>query len=106
VADPVRVLYVDDDAGLGRLMRRALAAKGIAIEHVADADDALALLAAGGYDAVALDHDLGATTGLEVLRQIRALPGAPPVIYVTGSDDVRVAVAALKAGAVDYVWKD
>jgi two-component sensor histidine kinase len=37
---------------------------------------------------------------------MRALPQAPPIVYVTGSDDVRVAVAALKAGAVDYVWKD
>jgi two-component sensor histidine kinase len=87
-------------------MQRALAPKGIAIEHVANADDALELLRGGGYRAVALDHDLGATTGLQVLREIRAIPDAPPVIYVTGSDDVRVAVAALKAGAVDYVWKD
>ena len=39
-------------------------------------------------------------------RKSAALPQAPPVIYVTGSEDSRVAVAALKAGAVDYVWKD
>ena len=45
-------------------------------------------------------------SGLEVLAKIRAEPAPPPVIYVTGSDDARVAVAALKAGAVDYVWKD
>jgi two-component sensor histidine kinase len=44
--------------------------------------------------------------GLEVLTEIRRRPDAPPVIYVTGSEDSRVAVAALKAGAVDYVWKD
>ena len=45
-------------------------------------------------------------TGLDVLARLRALPNAPPVIYVTGSEDGRIAVAALKAGAVDYVWKD
>jgi two-component sensor histidine kinase len=103
---PLRVLYVDDDAGLGRLMQRALAPKGITIEHVASASDAMVLLQEGSYSAVALDHDLGSTTGLDVLEQIRALPEPPPVIYVTGSDDVRIAVAALKSGAVDYVWKD
>ncbi len=39
-------------------------------------------------------------------RASARLPNAPPVIYVTGSEDSRVAVAALKAGAADYVWKD
>jgi two-component sensor histidine kinase len=63
-------------------------------------------LKAQAFHVVALDHDLGAESGLDVLAEIRALPGAPPVIYVTGSDDVRVAVTALKSGAVDYVWKD
>ena len=41
-----------------------------------------------------------------MLPLIRALANAPAVIYVTGSEDSRVAVAALKAGAIDYVWKD
>lgn len=106
MSGPVRVLYIDDDAALGRLMQRALAPKGIAIEHVADPEQALALLQDGGYQLVALDHDLGFTTGLDVLARIRTLEPAPPVIYVTGSDNARIAVAALKAGAVDYVWKD
>ena len=104
--EPVRVLYIDDDAGLGRLMRRALAAKGMTIEHASNGVDGLRHLHDATFDVVALDHDLGGESGLDVLRLIRAQPEAPPVIYVTGSDDVRVAVAALKAGAVDYVWKD
>ena len=37
-------------------------------------------------------------TGLDLLPELRSLPEAPPVIYVTGSEDSRVAVAALKAG--------
>jgi two-component sensor histidine kinase len=41
-----------------------------------------------------------------VLAGRRRGPGHTPVIYVTGSEDARVAVAALKAGAADYVWKD
>ncbi|MBD8906574.1 histidine kinase dimerization/phosphoacceptor domain -containing protein, partial [Methylorubrum zatmanii] len=61
---------------------------------------------AGGIDLIALDHHMPDRTGLDLLPALRALPDAPPVIYVTGSEDSRVAVAALKAGAVDYVWKD
>jgi two-component sensor histidine kinase len=44
--------------------------------------------------------------GLEVLASIQALSDPPPVVYVTGADEGRIAVAALKAGAVDFVIKD
>lgn len=101
-----RILYIDDDAGLARLVQRSLAARGYAVEHAADGEAGLARLAAGGIDLVALDHHMPGQTGLDLLPAIRALPEAPPVVYVTGSEDSRVAVAALKAGAVDYVWKD
>lgn len=104
--DSFRVLYIDDDPGLGRLMQRTLAQKGLSIEHAENGGDGLKRLDAGGIDIVALDHDLGRETGLDVLRAIKEREDSPPVIYVTGSDDARVAVAALKAGAVDYVWKD
>jgi two-component sensor histidine kinase len=56
-------------------------------------------------DAVVLDHYLPSGTGLEVLKQLSALEGAPPVVYVTGSTETAVAVAALKAGAADFVPK-
>ena len=58
------------------------------------------------FDIVALDHNLTNEVGLDLIPKIRALPQPPPIIYVTGSEDARIAVAALKAGAVDYVWKD
>ena len=102
----VRVLYVDDDPGLARLVQRTLDARGYRTELAPDGEAGLARIAQGGIDVVALDHHMPAQTGLDVLPRIRALPDAPPVIYVTGSEDSRVAVAALKAGAVDYVWKD
>jgi two-component sensor histidine kinase len=106
VTPPVRVLYVDDDAGLARLVQKTLEPRGYLFEHVASANAAIARLSEGGIDVVALDHHMPDQTGLDVLPQIVALPDAPPVVYVTGSEDSRVAVAALKAGAADYVWKD
>jgi two-component sensor histidine kinase/ActR/RegA family two-component response regulator len=103
---PSRVLYVDDDSGIARLVRKSLEARGFLVDHAASSEAALALLQGGGFDAVALDHHMPGRTGLELLADIRAIPGAPPVVFVTGSQDSRVAVSALKAGAVDYVWKD
>jgi two-component sensor histidine kinase len=102
----VRVLYIDDDPGIGRLVERALAPRGIAVRHVADGDAGLALLEREGFDAIALDHNLAGETGLDVLPRLRRVAADTPVVYVTGSEDARVAVAALKAGAADYVWKD
>lgn len=103
---PYRVLYVDDDAGLARLVRKTLESRGFVVEHSGSSDEALARLGSGGIDSVALDHHMPGRTGLDLLADIRALPNAPPVVFVTGSQDSRVAVAALKAGAADYVWKD
>lgn len=102
----VRVLYIDDDPGIGRLVARALAPRGIAVTHVPDGDAGIAHLAREGFDAIALDHNLAGETGLDVMPRLRRVTGDTPVIYVTGSEDARVAVAALKAGAADYVWKD
>ena len=102
----IRILYIDDDAGLGILLGKALTPHGYAVECVETGEEALARLKAQRYSVVALDHNLTNEVGLDLIPQIRALPAAPPIIYVTGSEDVRIAVAALKAGAVDYVWKD
>ena len=103
---PCRILYIDDDPGLGRLVQRGLQARGHSVELAPNGEAGLARARAGGIDLIALDHHMPDQTGLDLLPALRALPEPPPIIYVTGSEDSRVAVAALKAGAVDYVWKD
>lgn len=60
----------------------------------------------GEYDICALDHYMPTRDGLDVLPDILALTAPPPVVYVTGAQDGRIAVAALRAGAADYVIKD
>lgn len=102
----IRVLYIDDDPALQRLVRRHLERAGIAVTEATTGDDGLALLAGGGFDVVALDHYLPDRTGFEVLEAIGAHAAPPPVVYVTGTQDSRVAVTALKTGAYDYVIKD
>jgi two-component sensor histidine kinase len=100
-----RILYIDDDAGLRRLVKRALERRDYQVEVAADGAEGLALATAGGFDLVAVDHYMPGMDGLQTLERLQALPSPPPVIYVTGSEESRVAVAALKAGAIDYVVK-
>jgi two-component sensor histidine kinase len=100
-----RVLYVDDDPGLRRLAQRALERRGYQVELADGGPEGVAKAAASHFDLMAVDHYMPAVDGLATLELLRALPAPPPVIYVTGSEESRVAVAALKAGAVDYVVK-
>ncbi|WP_174279269.1 sensor histidine kinase [Sphingomonas bacterium] len=104
MAEP-RVLYIDDDAGLRRLAGRALERRGFAVTPADGGAAGLALATAERFDLVAVDHYMPEMNGLETLERLRALPEPPPVVYVTGSDEGRIAVAALKAGAADYVVK-
>ncbi len=104
-SSPVRVLYVDDDFALVRLVQRSLARRGYEVMHAKDADEAFARTADGTFDVVALDHYLATGTGLEVLSRLCASEGGPPIVYVTGSSEMSVAVAALTKGAADFVPK-
>ena len=102
----VRVLYVDDDEGTCRLVRRHLEREGFTVTTAHSAASGLALAHSGGFDAVALDHYMPGQDGLDMLADLLALPLAPPVIFVTAAEEPRIAVAALKKGAFDYVVKD
>lgn len=102
---PINVLYIDDDATLGRLVQRMLARHNYVVEHVETAEAGLARAAAGGMDVIILDHDLGTASGLDVLAALSTDATSPAVIYVTASSELSIAVTALKAGAMDYVVK-
>ncbi|HEV7691105.1 MAG TPA: histidine kinase dimerization/phosphoacceptor domain -containing protein [Hyphomonadaceae bacterium] len=101
-----RILYIEDDHGLAALLTRSLKTRGAFVGHVVSGEEAIAALAREAWDVIALDHNLIGETGLDVIARLKARGAHPPIIYVTGSDSVQTAVAALKAGASDYVWKD
>ena len=100
-----RILYIDDDDGLRRLVQRALERRGYHVESAGSGAEGVAMAAAEPFDLVAVDHYMPGKDGLATLQELMALPAPPPVIYVTGSEESRIAVAALKAGAIDYVVK-
>lgn len=106
IRGPIRVLYIDDDVGLGVLVKKALARHGHAVIHVTSSEAGFQVLAENGADVIALDHTLPGETGLAVLARLGPRNRRPPVVYVTASADARLAVQAIKAGADDYVVKD
>jgi len=106
VSPPIRLLYIDDDPGLSRLVQKDLTRHGYTVTCVEDGDAGLVALASAEYDICVLDHYMPGRDGLDVLPDILALNAPPPVVYVTGAQEGRIAVAALRAGAADYVIKD
>jgi len=100
------LLYIDDDEALARLVDRGLTRLGLKVVHAANGQAGLERIAQGGIDVVALDQYMPGLDGLETLEQILKIPDAPPVVFVTASQDSAIAVTALKAGAADYLVKD
>jgi len=100
------LLYIDDDAGLARLVDRGLTRLGLKVVHAPSGMEGLERLQQGGIDVVALDQFMPGLDGLETLERILAIPNAPPVVFVTAAQDSSIAVTALKAGAADYLVKD
>lgn len=101
-----RLLFIDDDAALARLVERGLTRNGFQVEHAASGSEGVARLRRGGIDVIALDQYMPGLDGLETLEKILELPEPPPVVFVTASQDSTIAVTALKAGADDYLVKD
>src|SRR5258707_3766948 len=100
------LLYIDDDAALARLVERGLTRLGFTVVHAASGTQGLDRIQQGGIDVVALDQYMPGLDGLETLDRILGIPNAPPVVFVTASQDSAIAVTALKAGAADYLVKD
>src|SRR3984957_21255574 len=100
------LLYIDDDKALARLVDRGLTRLGLTVVHAGSGTEGLERLAQGGIDVIALDQYMPGLDGLETLERIMAIANAPPVVFVTASQDSKIAVTALKAGASDYLVKD
>jgi len=105
VAGAERVLVVDDDHSLRRMLERSLLAEGFAVQTVADGGAALAAIERSAPDLVVLDVSLPGMDGLAVCRRLRDKGFAQPVLMLTARDGVADRVAGLEVGADDYLIK-
>jgi signal transduction histidine kinase/DNA-binding response OmpR family regulator len=103
---PVRVLYMEDDVGLARLLQKRLQQAGYIVDIAPDGEQGLAMYEDGNYDVVAVDQNMPVHSGLEVIRIMASQETLPPMIMVTGTGDEETAVEAMKLGAGDYIVKD
>jgi two-component system OmpR family response regulator len=101
----MRVLVVEDDPKMARLIRRGLSEEGLAVDVAPTGDEALWLAGSTEYDAIVLDVMLPGTDGFEVCRRLRADGQWSPVLMLTARDDVQDRVDGLDAGADDYLTK-
>lgn len=99
------VLIVDDDPELRRFLAGELEVEGYGVETAATGQEALSRIREGGLDLVVLDWGLPDFSGLEVCGRMRAGGIPTQVLMLTARDDVQERVAALDAGADDYLTK-
>jgi two-component system response regulator MprA len=102
---PERVLVVDDDAPVRRMLERSLSAEGYAVEAAADGGGALAAVERSVPDLIILDVAMPGLDGLAVARRLRDAGLTVPILMLTARDAVAERVAGLDAGGDDYLVK-
>ena len=100
-----RVLVVDDDPPLRRMLERTLAAEGFEVTVAADGGAALVAAERSAPDLIVLDVAMPVLDGLAVCRRLRAKGLPTPILMLTARDAVPDRVAGLEAGADDYLVK-
>jgi two-component system, response regulator RegA len=100
-----KLLLVDDDAPLRRSMARALERRGFQVLPAEGVAEARALAREHRPEFAVLDMRLAEGSGLDLVRTLRELRPETRIVIVTGYGNIATAVAAIKAGAVDYLAK-
>jgi two-component system response regulator AtoC len=100
-----RVLVIDDDASLRFTLEAVLSDAGFVVEVCGSGAQAMAAFEARGADIVLTDLAMPEMDGMQVLERMRASDPSVPVLMLTAHGSERVAVAAMKSGAFDYIPK-
>lgn len=105
MGEPERVLVVDDDPPLRRMLERTLVAEGFEVTLAPDGGAALVAAERSAPDVIVLDVAMPALDGLAVCRRLRSKGLPTPILMLTARDAVPDRVAGLEAGADDYLVK-
>jgi two-component system, OmpR family, response regulator len=101
----MRVLVIEDEVRMARLIKRALEEEGHAVDVAGDGPDGLWMATENPYAAVVLDVMLPGFDGFELCRRLRAAGIWAPVLMLTARDEIGDRVRGLDAGADDYLVK-
>lgn len=100
-----RVLVVDDDSSLRRVVEFTLQEDGLSVRAVASGAEALEALARTSFDAVVTDVRMPGISGVDLLTELHRRDPSLPVVLVTAYATVELAVEAMRHGAFDYLAK-
>ena len=101
----MRVLVIEDEARMARLLERALAEEGHTVDLAASGPDGLWMAEENSYAVIVLDVMLPGFDGFELCRRLRAAGIWAPVLMLTARDQIGDRVRGLDAGADDYLVK-
>jgi DNA-binding response OmpR family regulator len=101
----VRVLAIDDDPLVRKLLQRGLSSAGHVVDVAETAEAGLYMAQEGLFDAVVLDIELPGMSGLEVAWRLRGEGNNIPIIMLTARGDLNDRLAGFEAGADDYLAK-
>jgi DNA-binding response OmpR family regulator len=101
----MRILIVEDDERVADFLRRGLSEEGYEVEVCHRGDTARDLVLQRSYETILLDWNLPGADGLSLLKHWRSANIKTPVILLTAKSGVEATVAALDAGADDYIVK-
>ena len=101
----MRILVVEDERDLNRILTKTLSAEGCSVDACFDGLEALDYLSGASYDVIVLDRMMPRMDGMELLSRLRAQGDETPVIFLTAKDAVSERVRGLDAGADDYLVK-
>jgi DNA-binding response OmpR family regulator len=101
----MRILVVDDDQAILKLIKRVLRDDAYAVDVAASGEEARTLALVNEYDGIILDLQLGDRHGFEILQELRRNGRRTPVLLYSGLSDTDSIVRGLDAGADDYVVK-
>ena len=99
----MRILVVEDEQDLNRILAKTLTAEGYSVDACFDGVEALDYLEGAEYDAIVLDVMMPRMDGFSLLAQMRESGNETPVIFLTAKDSVPDRVRGLDAGADDYL---
>jgi PAS domain S-box-containing protein len=107
VPETIRVVLVEDNPDDARLLQESVRAfgNGLQIEHFGTLGKSQPAIEAGEADVVLLDLTLPDASGLETLRSVLAMRPEQPVVVLTGTDNLDLALRSVQAGAQDYLVK-
>ncbi len=101
----MKILFVEDDKYIAQMVQKGLGAFGYTVETAEDGQEGGFLARSYDYDLVILDNSLPKKSGLTICKEIRASGRSTPIIFLSINTDTDTKVAALEAGADDYMTK-